>query len=77
MKGIPMTGPSLVVGDTLVLDDRELVITKLVPATAADAIRAGAREVFSLGWSITLEGRDTVNVFPRHGAFVEQAGVAS
>lgn len=72
-----MTGPALVVGDTLVMDDgRELLISKLVPATGGDAIALGAREVFSGSWSVTLEGGDTVNVFPRHGVLYRPAGQA-
>ena len=79
MKGIPMTGPALVVGDTLVMPDgRELLISKLVPATGGEAIKYGAREIFSGSWSITVEGDEPVHVYPRHGVRVrpvtEQAG---
>jgi hypothetical protein len=81
VKGIPMSGPALVVGDTLVMGDgRELLISKLVPATGGEAIALGAREVFSGSWSMTLEGDDKVNVFPRYGVLyrpAEQDGSAA
>lgn len=76
-----MIGPALVVGDTLLMPDgRELVITKLLPATGGEAIALGRREVFSLSWSMTLERGDEVNVFPRHGVLyrpTEQAAQVS
>ena len=72
-----MSGPALVVGDTLVMPDgRELLISKLVPATGGEAIAAGAREVFSGSWSMTLGRDDKVTVFPRYGVryqSIEQA----
>jgi hypothetical protein len=68
VKGIPMSGPALVVGDTLIAPDgRELLISRLNPANGGDAIAAGCREVFSGSWSITLERGEEVNVFPRYG----------
>ena len=76
-----MSGPALVVGDTLLMPDgRELLISKLNPATGGEAIAAGAREVFSGSWSTTLERGDKVNVFPRYGVrylAAEQAGDAA
>lgn len=81
VKGIPMSGPALVVGDTLIAPDgRELLISRLVPATGGEAIAYGAREVFSGSWSITLERGEEVNVYPRWGVLVrpvEQAGDAA
>lgn len=72
-----MTGPALVVGDTLVMaDGRELTITRLVPATGGEAIARGEREVFSLSWSMTLGRGDRVNVLPRHGVLYRPAGGA-
>ena len=76
-----MPGPALVVGDTLVMPDgRELLITKLIPATGDEAIAYGARQVFSGSSSITLEPGDEVNVFPRYGVrylSTQQAGDAA
>ncbi|MFD1546917.1 hypothetical protein [Nonomuraea guangzhouensis] len=76
-----MSGPALVVGDTLVMPDgRELLISKLVPADGGQAIACGAREVFSGSWSMTLERDDKVNVYPRHGVRnlpTQQAGDAA
>ncbi|MEU7831301.1 hypothetical protein [Nonomuraea sp. NPDC049129] len=81
MKGIAMIGPALVVGDTLLMPDgRELLISKLNPATGGEAIAAGAREVFSGSWSMTVERGEKVCVFPRHGVLyrsVEQAEVSA
>jgi hypothetical protein len=81
VKGIPMIGPALVVGDTLVMPDgRELLISKLNPATGGEAIAAGAREVFSGSWSMTVEHGEQVCVVPRHGVLyrpAEQAEVSA
>jgi hypothetical protein len=69
-----MTGPALVVGDTLVMDDgRELLISKLNPASGGDAIALGRREVFSGSWSMTVEGEEQVSVYPRHGVLYRPA----
>lgn len=76
-----MSGPALVVGDTLVMDDgRELLISRLNPATGGEAIAYGAREVFSGSWSMTVERGEEVNVFPRYGVrylSTQQAGDAA
>lgn len=69
-----MSGPSLVVGDTLVMGDgRELLISKLIPATSGDAIALGRREIVSGSWSMTVEGAEQVCVFPRHGVLYRPA----
>ena len=74
MRGVPMTGPALVVGDTLVMGDgRELLISKLIPADGGDAIALGRREIFSGSWSMTVEGDEQVCVFPRHGVLYQPA----
>ncbi|MEU4224379.1 hypothetical protein AB0F17_08800 [Nonomuraea sp. NPDC026600] len=75
-----MIGPALVVGDTIVMPDgRELLISKLVPATGGEAIAYGAREVFSGSWSMTVERGEEVPVFPRYGVryLAEQVGDAA
>lgn len=52
-------------GDTLLLDDRHLGVTGLIPSQADDAVAYGARQVFSGSWSMTLEPGDVVTVQPR------------
>ncbi|MFF3665381.1 hypothetical protein [Microtetraspora malaysiensis] len=56
--------PQLRVGDVLILQDRNTLITGLVPATAEETIATGRREVQCGSWRRTYDALQKVNALP-------------
>lgn len=55
-----MKAHELRVGDVLRLPDREVIVTSLVPKDGEEALRIGARSVFSGTWWHTYDADDEV-----------------
>lgn len=55
-----MTAAELQLGDVLCLPDRDVIITRLVPATAEETRAYGTRQVFSGTWSQTYDADEQV-----------------
>ncbi|MFI6594900.1 hypothetical protein ACIBHX_01560 [Nonomuraea sp. NPDC050536] len=80
IKLTPEVAADLMVGDLLLDDGRELLITKLIPATAEEALAAGKREVQSLMWWRTYDATEPVKAAPgrlRLARIAEQDGQVS